>query len=324
MNKTNRAYSVVFFGTPDFAVTSLKALISAQHQVKAVVTAPDKPAGRGKKPRPSAVKKYASEQGLPVMQPANLKDAAFLDPLKALNADVFAVVAFRMLPEAVWNMPPEGTINVHASLLPQYRGAAPINRVIMNGEKETGVTTFKLQHTIDTGDLLLQEKEPVHPDDNAGSLHDRLMIKGAELLVQTLNGLAKNELTPAPQEERLKPGQTLKKAPKIHKEDCRINVQRTAAELHNHIRGLSPYPGAFTLFHYESGAVKTVKIYRSEPADHSSSHEPGTVRAEKNDLILSTGAGELKILELKPEGKKTMPVRDFLNGCRNDKPVKAE
>ena len=313
--------SVIFFGTPDFAAASLEALIRSNHTVKAVVTAPDKPAGRGKKLKAPAVKEFALKHDLPVMQPANLKDESFLNELKNYNADIFAVVAFRMLPEKVWNMPPHGTVNVHASLLPQYRGAAPINRAIMNGEHETGVTTFKLQHEIDTGDLLLSEKEKITAEDTAGTLHDRLMVKGANLLVKTLDGLAQDTLKPKQQSEVSGSDRKLKTAPKIHKHDCLITSDMTAEEIVNHIRGLSPYPGAFVEFVHESGKTNTVKVYRSEP-DSTSAGTPGTLRIENKELILTAKTGSVLIKELKPQGKKVMNVNDYLNGVQNDKPVK--
>jgi methionyl-tRNA formyltransferase len=245
---------IVFMGTPDFAVASLDALVKAGLQVVAVVTAPDKPSGRGLHPTPSAVKKYAIEQGLPVLQPEKLKDPAFINSLAQLKADVQVVVAFRMLPEVVWNMPPLGTINVHGSLLPQYRGAAPIHRAVMNGEKVTGVTTFRLQHAIDTGGILLQEALPVGEDENTGTVYEKLSLLGAQLLVKTMKGLAAGDLKEQPQDSLIK--EPLHLAPKIFTEDCIIHWDQPVAVIHNQIRGLSPSPGALSKL-----GEKTLKIY---------------------------------------------------------------
>jgi methionyl-tRNA formyltransferase len=248
-----RDLRIVFMGTPEFAVASLDALVQAGCNIVAVITAPDKPAGRGMKLQESAVKKYAVEKGLPLLQPEKLKNPQFLETLRNLRADLQVVVAFRMLPEVVWNMPPMGTINVHGSLLPKYRGAAPINWAIINGEKETGVTTFKLQHEIDTGNILLQQRLPIGEEETAGELHDRMKVAGAELLVKTVQGLADGTLKEIPQSDV----NDVPHAPKIFTETCQINWNKTVEEIHNLIRGLSPYPGAFTTLH-----GKTLKIYR--------------------------------------------------------------
>src|SRR5699024_720013 len=248
---------IIFLGTPDFAVASLKALVENNYNVVAVVTAPDRPAGRGRKLREPAVKEFAKAQGIPVLQPVKLRDPKFLEQLKGFNADIQVVVAFRMLPEIVWDMPPLGTINVHASLLPQYRGAAPINHVLINGETETGVTTFKLKHEIDTGGILLQDKISIEKEDNAGSLHDKLMVLGADLLVKTLEKIQDDSVTPTDQSELLGDSE-VKYAPKIFKEDGIIDFKNNGEETINQIRGLSHYPCAHTTLD-----DKTLKLYHA-------------------------------------------------------------
>src|SRR5690606_27214075 len=235
---------IIFMGTPEFAVTSLAALLDAGNDIVAVVTAPDKPAGRGRKLHQSAVKEYALTMGLPVLQPEKLRNPNFLAELRALQADLQVVVAFRMLPEVVWDMPPHGTVNLHASLLPHYRGAAPINHAIINGESKSGVTTFLLQHEIDTGHMLFQEEVGIDENDDAGVLHDKLMNKGAELLVKTIQAISENNTNPIPQNS-VKPAEVLQTAPKIFKEDCKINWEDNTDKIYNLIRGLSPYPAAF-------------------------------------------------------------------------------
>jgi methionyl-tRNA formyltransferase len=306
--KTIRDLRIVFFGTPDFAVASLKALVEAGAQVVAVVTAPDKPSGRGLHLTQTPVKVYALSQDIPVLQPAKLKNPEFLHELKSYAADIHVVVAFRMLPEAVWNMPPLGTVNVHGSLLPQYRGAAPINWAIINGEKETGVTTFRLKHEIDTGNLLLQSAVSILPEDDAGTVHDKLMAEGASLLVQTLDGLAADRLTPIPQQE----GADLKHAPKIFKEDTRINWQQPASQVHNFIRGLSPYPTAFTTI-----KDKNVKIYRSRPEVGAHDVAAGTPETDgKTFMRVAATDGWVYLDEIQQEGKKRMGISEFLRGFR--------
>ncbi len=307
---TTSSLRIVFMGTPEFAVVSLNALVEAGHTIAGVITAPDKPAGRGMKVSESAVKKYAIEKGLKILQPEKLKAPAFLEELKLIKADVQAVVAFRMLPELVWNMPPLGTINVHASLLPQYRGAAPINWAIINGEKETGVTTFKLQHQIDTGNILLQEKIAIGENETAGELHDKLKISGAGLLVKTLTQLAAGNLKEIPQsvvEDSL-----IHHAPKIFSETCRIDFNKTTDATYNLIRGLSPYPGAFTFF-----KDKALKIYRSKKEISTHSFEPGSVHTDhKTFFKFACAAGFIHVLEMQIEGRKRMPVEEFLKGYR--------
>jgi methionyl-tRNA formyltransferase len=302
---------IVFMGTPPFAVASLDALVKAGFTISAVVTAPDKPAGRGLQLQQSAVKKYAVENNLPVLQPVKLKDPAFIDALEALNANVFVVVAFRMLPEIVWNMPPMGTINVHGSLLPSYRGAAPINWAVINGEKETGVTTFKLKAAIDTGNILLQDKLPITEADTAGTIHDKMMVLGAHLLVTTLHGIINNTLAEKDQEEIINNDPNLlKHAPKIFTETCTINWNNTAESIFNLIRGLSPFPGALTKLD-----DKIFKIFAAQKEICSHQSPAGSVLTDnKTYLKFACADGYLHITDLQLEGKKRMQVADFLRG----------
>ncbi|MCW3074810.1 MAG: methionyl-tRNA formyltransferase [Flaviaesturariibacter sp.] len=303
---------IVFMGTPEFAVASLHALVNEGFNIVGVITAPDKPAGRGMQLQQSAVKKYAEEKGLRILQPEKLKAQNFLDELKALNADLQVVVAFRMLPEVVWNMPPLGTINVHSSLLPQYRGAAPINWSVINGEKETGVTTFKLQHEIDTGDILLQEKTAIGENETAGELHDRLKELGAQLLVRTIKELRAGVLKETPQSEIRDQKSKISHAPKIFTETCRIDWQRPAQEVYNLIRGLSPFPGAFTQLQ-----GKTLKIYKADIEATTLDIDAGTVATDnKTYLKFACLDGYIHIKELQLEGKKRMGVEDFLRGYK--------
>ncbi len=302
---------IVFMGTPEFAVASLDALIKAGCNIVGVITAPDKAAGRGMQLQQSAVKKYAVEKGLHILQPEKLKDPEFLEQLRSLNADLQVVVAFRMLPEAVWNMPPMGSVNLHGSLLPQYRGAAPINWAVINGEKETGVTTFKLKHEIDTGDILLQQPFPIGENETAGEVHDRMKEIGAELLVKTVKGLAEGSLTEVPQ--NLKPQTSnpeLKHAPKLFTETCRIDFYKPLAEVHNLIRGLSPFPGAFTSFN-----GKMLKIYRTEKEPGNTRSSPGNFETDKKTFLkFACTDGYVLVKELQLEGKKKMNTEDFLRG----------
>lgn len=302
---------IIFMGTPVFAVASLNELVLGGFNIVGVVTAPDKPAGRGMKLTQSAVKQYAEEQGLNILQPEKLKNNEFIDSLKALKADLQVVVAFRMLPEVVWNMPPMGTINLHGSLLPQYRGAAPINWAIINGEKETGVTTFKLQHQIDTGDILLNEVISIGQDETAGELHDKMKDIGAKLLVETVEGFVAGTLKEQPQ-AAVADGQELKHAPKIFTENCTINWNRTAGEIHNQIRGLSPFPGATTQLR-----DKSLKIFKSRPEKAVHELEPGTINTDqKSYLKFATSDGFIHVLDLQLEGKKRMLTADFLRGYK--------
>ena len=302
------SWRIVFLGTPDFAVESLKALLQAGYNVVGVVTAPDKPAGRGQKLSESAVKQYAQEQGLPILQPLKLKDPEFIAQLSALKPDLQVVVAFRMLPETVWNLPPKGTVNVHGSLLPKYRGAAPINWAILNGENETGVSTFKLQHEIDTGDILLQEKMPIGPNETAGELHDRMKVEGAQLLVKTLRELASGTLKASPQQLN----SDTKHAPKLFKTDCEIDWNNTSEQIHNLIRGLSPYPTAFTVL-----GDKTLKIFSAEIEPGKPEIPAGTFSSDhKSYLKFAATDGYLSLKEMQLEGKKKMGIEEFLRGIR--------
>jgi len=305
-NKEN--LRIVFMGSPDFAVASLKALLEAGFMVVAVVTAADKPAGRGMKLKETAVKAFAVEHDIPVLQPLKLKDSAFVEELRRYEADLQIVVAFRMLPELVWNMPPLGTINVHASLLPNYRGAAPINWAIMNGEAETGVTTFALQHEIDTGNILMQSKVHITTDDNVGTLYEKLKMEGALLLVTTLEKLIESGIEPQPQLENS--GGDLKHAPKIFAEHCKINFASTCQSVHNLIRGLSPIPGAFT---YLDG--KMLKIYKSEVQSFGNGKPTAAYETDGKTFLKFTCAdGYLLAEEVQLEGKKRLFISEFLRG----------
>jgi len=309
MTEPSASLRIVFMGTPDFAVASLAALVQQGFNIVGVITAPDKPAGRGLQLQESAVKTYAFEKGLHVLQPPKLKDPQFIQALKDLQADVQVVVAFRMLPEVVWAMPPLGTINVHGSLLPQYRGAAPINWAIINGETETGVTTFKLQHEIDTGNILLQEKIPIGEHETAGTLHDRMKTIGAQLLVRTLTALASGTLGPIPQPTTTT---ALKHAPKISTETCVINWAETKDSIYNLIRGLSPYPAAFTQLE-----GKKLKLFSATKEAASPNERPGTFITDKKAVLkFACADGYIHVNELQLEGKKRMAVTDFLRGYR--------
>ena len=302
---------IVFMGTPDFAVASLKALLESDFDIVGVITAPDKPAGRGQKLNESAVKKFAFEHNLNVLQPEKLKNPEFLVELKSLNADVQIVVAFRMLPEVVWNMPPKGTINLHGSLLPQYRGAAPVNRVIMNGEKQSGVTTFLLKQEIDTGDILFSEQVDIDDDMTAGQLHDQLMEIGAQLIVKTLRAIESDDYQEQAQDQLIKI-EDLKHAPKLFKEDCLIDWYKTNQEVHNQIRGLSPFPTAYTIFQ-----DKVLKIFESKKELKSLSISAGEYVSDgKTYLKFATSDGAINVLDVQLEGKKRMKVEDFLRGIR--------
>ncbi len=297
-------------GTPDFAVASLDALVQAGFDIVAVVTAPDKPAGRGQKLSESAVKKYAVEHQLPVLQPDKLKNPDFIEQLKSYGADLQIVVAFRMLPEIVWNMPPKGTINLHASLLPEYRGAAPINWAIINGEKQSGVSTFFLQHEIDTGNIIFSEAVDIEPDDTAGDLHDKLMVKGAELLVNTVKAVERGEYTETPQKEVTSTTPT--HAPKLFKEDCLINWNQPVQKVYNLIRGLSPYPTAYTYIN-----EKTLKIFAADILEKEPGIQPsGFLSDGKTYLNFACADGFISVKDVQVEGKKRMSVEEFLRGFR--------
>lgn len=300
---------IVFMGTPDFAVASLDALLVAGENIVAVVTAPDKPAGRGQKLQSSAVKLYALSRDIPVLQPVKLKDPEFLTQLTSYQADLQVVVAFRMLPEIVWNMPPKGTINLHGSLLPQYRGAAPINHAIINGEAESGVSTFFLTHDIDTGNVLFSKKVAISSEDTAGDLHDQLMFTGAALLVETVKAIEENIFTETEQPQN---DQSLKQAPKIFKEDCQIDWNQPIQKVNNLIRGLSPYPTAFTCLH-----DKVLKVFKATPEITEVKEAPGTlVSDEKTYLKFACQDGYIHVLDLQLQGKKKMNTIEFLRGYR--------
>lgn len=306
---------IVFMGTPDFAVACLAALHENGHHIVGVVTIPDKPAGRGKKLQMSAVKQYALDHHLPLMTPLKLKDPFFMDELSALKADVQVVVAFRMLPEVVWNMPPLGTFNLHASLLPQYRGAAPINHAIINGETESGVTTFFLDHQIDTGKIIDQKRCHIAEEDNAGDLHDKLMSLGAKLVLETIDKMTKGEIVARDQKTLLE-STPLKSAPKIYKEDGLIDWNRNSHELYNLIRGLSPYPSAWTwLMDGQTGQRMSLKIYAVQKTRIPSDKKPGHIQVVSGaGLLVHTSDYCLDVLELQLQGKKRMRIQDFLRG----------
>ncbi len=305
---------IVFMGTPDFAVASLKALLDAGFDIAGVITAPDKPAGRGQKINESAVKKYASEKGLKILQPVRLKDLEFLDELIALRADLQVVVAFRMLPEQVWNMPPKGTINLHASLLPQYRGAAPINWAIINGEKESGVSTFFLQQEIDTGDILFSERVAIEDKDTAGDLHDKLMNTGAELLIKTVKAIETDGYKGLDQESLIADSvvKDLKTAPKIFKENCLIDWNQPVKQVFNFIRGLSPYPTAFCYLQ-----DKSLKIFKAEMEEEQPGIQPGAFLTDnKKYLKFACTDGFISVQDVQLEGKKRLNIDEFLRGTR--------
>lgn len=312
MNKKD--LRIVFMGTPDFAVESLRRLVENGYNIVAVLTMPDKPAGRGHQVQYSAVKQYALAAGLPVLQPERLKDEAFQEELRSYRADLQIVVAFRMLPEAVWAMPRLGTFNLHAALLPQYRGAAPINWAIINGDKETGVTTFFLKHDIDTGDMILQERVSIGDEENAGSVYDRLMTTGANLVVRTVDLILTGDAHPIPQPAL--PAEQLRPAPKIYKETCEIQFSQTAQQVHNFVRGLSPYPAAWCRL-LLGDEEQTVKIYAVRPIQATHHHEHGKVIIEeKKHLYIAVADGYVEVTELQLPGKKRMAAQALLNGMR--------
>jgi methionyl-tRNA formyltransferase len=306
---------IIFMGTPEFAVPSLKILLENNYQILAVVTTPDKPAGRGQKIQESAVKQFASKHKLPLRQDEKLKDPSFIDFLQNLNPDLIVVVAFRMLPELVWSLPRLGTINLHASLLPDYRGAAPINWVVINGEKETGLTTFFLQKEIDTGKILLVEKEPIHEHDTAGELHDRLMQKGANLLLKTIEIIESGQYNPIDQNTLFEKDRKLKSAPKIYRENCQIQWSGKGAALQNLIRGLSPQPGAWCHIVDEKGSSLVLKIFSSEFISGAHKTKPGEMSTDaKSFLWIAVADGFLGLLSVQLEGKKRMSISEFLRG----------
>lgn len=310
---------IVYFGTPEFASSQLEAIISAGYDVVAVVTVPDKPAGRGKKIQCSDVKETALKYGLPILQPVSLKSKEFIDELSSYKADLFIVVAFRMLPEIVWSMPPLGTFNLHASLLPQYRGAAPINHAIINGEKETGLTTFLLDREIDTGEIIMQEKVSVEDKETAGSLHDKLMLLGNKVVVETIKTIENGSFHSQSQESIIERNNIkLKPAPKIFKEDCKIDWSKDAKTIYNFIRGLSPYPAAHTQMVSEEGEQIDLKIYEVELEeknnDDSELYQVKTDGKSYLKVVLNDFYVSIKIIQ--QAGKKAMPIADFLRGAR--------
>jgi methionyl-tRNA formyltransferase len=304
-----KSLKIVFMGTPEFAVPMLDILVKSTHEIVGVITAPDKPAGRGMELQESAVKQFAKQHGLHIMQPEKLKNEDFLNGLSALEADLFIIVAFRMLPEVVWTMPPLGSINLHASLLPDYRGAAPINWAIINGEKETGVTTFFLQHEIDTGNIIFQEKIAIGADENAGTLYEKLMHLGAKILRQTVDAVALGDYPQIPQAHITE----VKHAPKIFKETCRIDWNKTATEVHNFVRGLSPYPTAFTTL-----GGKSLKVFKATAVKSQHDSPSGMIMTDgKTSLKIACAAGYLELLEIQLEGKKKIGIQEFLRGYKN-------
>lgn len=300
---------IVFLGTPDFAVESLRRIVEGGYNVVGVVTMPDKPAGRGHKMIQSAVKQYAVAQGLHLMQPPRLKDEEFVSHLRGLDADLFVVIAFRMLPEAVWSMPRLGTFNLHASLLPRYRGAAPINWAVINGDTRTGVTTFFLKHEIDTGDIIAQECVEILPTDNVGDVHDKLMMLGADLTITTIDDIIAGTLTTRPQEE----GEFVP-APKIFKETCEIDWNMEAERVHNLVRGLSPYPGAWTTLFDSDKRMGSLKIFATEVCDISG--KPGAIVPDGDGFSICCGSGGVRVLSVQLEGKRRMDCGDFVRGMR--------
>jgi len=304
---------IIYLGTPDFAVASLDVLVKNGYNIVGVITAPDKPSGRGLQLTQSAVKQYAVEHNLHVLQPTNLKDPAFLEEVRALKADLQIVVAFRMMPEVLWNMPLIGTFNLHASLLPQYRGAAPINHAIINGETETGVTTFFLKHVIDTGDIIFQERVSIGPDENAGELHDKLMAVGAGLVLKTVQAIESDNVKPIPQDQVDE--KDIKHAPKIFRDDCRIDWTKTAEQIHNHVRGLSPYPAAYTIYIGIDGKETNIKVFATKLTLDHNDRKPGSIETDnKSYLKVYAAGGILEIIELQPAGKRRMKLHEYLAG----------
>ncbi|WP_298479857.1 methionyl-tRNA formyltransferase [uncultured Maribacter sp.] len=306
---------IVFMGTPDFAVTTLATIVEAQYNVVGVITAPDRPAGRGRKLNTSAVKKYALEKNLKIMQPTNLKDTAFLEELKALHANLQIVVAFRMLPKVVWQMPKYGTFNLHASLLPQYRGAAPINWALINGETKTGVTTFFIDDKIDTGEVILQEETPISIEDTAGSLHDKLMNLGAELVLKTIHAIKNDKVILTKQND----SKELKSAYKIHKETCKVNWELPLENIYNHIRGLCPYPAAWTTLYNKEEEEVFLKIYAISKIEEVHNYKNGTLLFTKKEIKIAVNQGYINLLEIQLPGKRKMKTNEVLNGLNLSK-----
>lgn len=319
---------IVYMGTPDFAVEALRCLVDGGYHVVGVITMPDKPAGRGHKLQFSPVKQFALDHNLPLLQPERLKDEAFVEALRSWKADLQIVVAFRMLPEVVWSMPRLGTFNLHASLLPQYRGAAPINWAVINGDTETGITTFFLKHEIDTGEVIQQERVPIAPEDNAGTIHDKLMLLGGRLVTETVDHILDGTIHSIPQEE-LADCRSLRPAPKIFKETCRLKWNQPTLALHNLVRGLSPYPAAWSELVNPNGERLSVKIFETAPAACSTTMDganpsntpvpPGTLKTDgKHYLYVATSDGWLSLLQLQLPGKRRLPIEELLRGFHPD------
>ena len=317
---TKEDLKIVFLGTPEFAVESLDRLVEGGYNIVGVITMPDKPAGRGHKMLHSPIKEYALAHNLHLMQPTNLKDETFLSELRSLEADLFIVIAFRMLPKAVWQMPKLGTFNLHASLLPLYRGAAPINWAVINGDTRTGVTTFFLKHEIDTGDILRQESIDILESDDCGTVHDKLMMLGADLTIDTVEHIIAGDLEPIPQDKMLK-GVEPTPAPKIFKDTCRINWNDNATNIHNLVRGLSPYPAAWTELCDNGEVVTTLKVFKTEVvSDSCKAVTPGKIIIDNEKMFVDAADGRIRILSLQPQGKKRMDTSDYLRGARLSNP----
>lgn len=312
--RSAKSLRIIFMGTPGFAVASLDQLVKNGYSIIAVVTGPDRPAGRGQQLQMSEVKQYALQHKLPVLQPEKLKDPGFIEQLRNLKADLQIVVAFRMLPEVVWNMPPLGTFNLHASLLPRYRGAAPINRAVMNGDTETGVTTFFLQHEIDTGHIAFQQKTEIGLTETAGEVHDRLMIIGAALVLKTVDAVAAGNCPHIPQAELVAPGEHLPDAPKLFREDGQIRWLAPGTSIVNHIRGLSPYPGAWTMLHENGKEPVMMKIFSATFSNETHNQEIGTLVDENGQFKVAVAQGWVHLNNLQLAGKKRMSAREFLRG----------
>ena len=320
---TKDELKIVFFGTPDFAVESLRRLVEGHYHIVGVVTMPDKPAGRGHHLLQSDVKKYAVEQGLHLLQPINLKDEHFVTELRGLEADLFIVIAFRMLPQVVWQMPRLGTFNLHASLLPKYRGAAPINWAVMNGDTRTGVTTFFLKHEIDTGDIIQQRSIDIGRTDNVETVHDRLMMLGAGMVLETVDAIIDGSVKPIPQEQLLTTGEQPTPAPKIFKDTCRIDWSWPTERIYNHIRGLSPYPAAWTVLADDAGQQWNLKLFETEqpqPLPHQM--KCGEVIVRPKLLAIAASDGLIEVKSLQPAGKKRMTSEEFLRGLRHEGELK--
>ncbi len=315
MTYSKESLRIVFFGTPDFAVESLRRLVEGGYNIVGVVTMPDKEAGRGHKLLQSPVKQYALEHGLKLMQPEKLKNPQFVAELESLHADLQIVIAFRMLPEVVWSMPPLGTFNLHASLLPKYRGAAPINWAVINGETETGVTTFFLKHEIDTGDIIQQRKIAIADDDNVGIVHDKLMVMGAEMVIETVDAIIDGTVKPIPQDQLCNAGAEATAAPKIFKDTCKIDWNRPMRDVRNLVRGLSPYPAAWTEITDANGTVHTAKVFEAALTETGTNgRQPGTMTNDNGRLLVTCADGTLEITQLQLAGKKRMSAADFLRG----------